>query len=183
MEIGSRLESGEGEHVDELIERHPILEPFRNRDGKAGQDSPQRGALFGQVDEDLAESPVLVFAGPQEHLVAANASLLGEASSPGRQEETRRLHAAGVSLGGGHSRRDAAPSEGLLLGQSGIDVLGLFLVVALIGRRRRQGLGGFRTISVESHRLQPQIGREHVGPLDVFGGHFVGHVDGLRDRS
>ena len=73
----SRLEADEGEGLDIFLERHAILQPERDRDGEIVHQAPEGGALLVHVDEDLAEPPVLIFAGAQIDLVPADDGLLG----------------------------------------------------------------------------------------------------------
>ena len=77
LDHAPRLEGLEGEGVDELVERHPVLQTLGDGDGEAGEDPPQRGALLGQVDEQLAEGPIVVLAGAEIELVPADPSFLG----------------------------------------------------------------------------------------------------------
>ncbi len=74
-----RLEAGEGEGVDIFLERHAILQAERDRDGEVVDDGAERRAFLMHVDEDLAEAAVIVFAGAQIDLVAADHRLLGVA--------------------------------------------------------------------------------------------------------
>ena len=74
-----RLEAGEGEGVDILLERHAVLQAERDRDGEVVDEGAQRRAFLVHVDEDLAEAAVVIFAGAQVHLVAADHRLLGVA--------------------------------------------------------------------------------------------------------
>jgi hypothetical protein len=97
-----RLEGLEGEGLDVLLERHPVLEALGDGDGEAPEDAAQGGALLGQVDEQLAERAVVVLAGAQEHLVASDLRLLGPARG-GRQQEPGAVDAV-VRLGRAHTR-------------------------------------------------------------------------------
>ena len=72
----ARLEGLEGEGVDELLQRHPVLETLGHGDGETGQDPLQGCPLLGQVDEDLPQPSVLIFAGVEIDLVTADDRLL-----------------------------------------------------------------------------------------------------------
>ena len=74
-----RLEAGEGEGLDIFLERHAILQAERDGDGEIVHQRAEGGALLVHVDEDLADPPVLVFAGAQIDLVPADHRLLGVA--------------------------------------------------------------------------------------------------------
>ena len=74
-----RLEAREGEGVDIFLERHAILQAERDRDREVVDEGAQRRAFLVHVDEDLAEPAVVVFAGAQIDLVAADHGLLGVA--------------------------------------------------------------------------------------------------------
>src|ERR1700683_1264314 len=74
-----RLEAGEREGVDILVERHAVLQAERDRDREVVEERAQRRALLVHVDEDLAQAAVVVFAGAQIDLVAADHGLLGVA--------------------------------------------------------------------------------------------------------
>ena len=93
LDHSSRFEGLERERVNELLERDTVLEALAHRDGKAGQHAPQRRAFLSQVDEQLAERAVLVFAGAQVDLVAADDRLLGVAGAAvwqGDADQARR---------------------------------------------------------------------------------------------
>ena len=79
------LEAGEGEGVDELVQRHAVLQAHRDGDGEAVHNAAEGAAFLVHVDEDFAERAVLVFAGAQIDLVAADDGLLGIAAPPVRQ--------------------------------------------------------------------------------------------------
>src|SRR3546814_2251903 len=66
-----RIEAHEGEGVDEFVERDSVLQADRDRHGEAVHERPEGGALLAHVDEDLAELAVLVLAGAQVDIVAA----------------------------------------------------------------------------------------------------------------
>src|SRR3712207_110371 len=67
------------ERLHELLERHPVLEPDRDRDREAVHQRAEGSAFLVHVDEDLAERAVLVLAGAQVDLVPADHRLLGVA--------------------------------------------------------------------------------------------------------
>jgi hypothetical protein len=82
LDHARRLELGEGEGVDEFLERHAVLQADRDRDGEVVHHRPEARAFLVHVDEDLAERAVVVFAGAQVHLVPADIGLLGVALAP-----------------------------------------------------------------------------------------------------
>ena len=80
-----RLEAGEGEGLDIFLQRHAILQAERDGDGEIVHQRAEGGAFLVHVDEDLAEPAVLIFAGAQIDLVAADDRLLGIALAAVRQ--------------------------------------------------------------------------------------------------
>ena len=63
----------------------PYCRPSEIGDGEIVHHGAEGGAFLVHVDEDLAEAPVLVFAGAQIDLVAADDRLLGVALAAVRQ--------------------------------------------------------------------------------------------------
>ena len=57
------LERLEGERVDILLERHAVLEALAHRNGEASEDAPQRRALLGEIEEDLAKRAIGILTG------------------------------------------------------------------------------------------------------------------------
>ncbi len=80
-----RLEAREGEGVDIFLQRHAVLQAERHRDGEVVEQRAQRRAFLVHVDEDLADAAVVIFAGAQIDLVAADHRLLGVALAAGGQ--------------------------------------------------------------------------------------------------
>ena len=80
-----RLELGEGEGLDILVERHAVLQAERDGDGEVVHHRAEGGALLVHVDEDLAEAAVVELAGAEIDLVAADDRLLGVALAAVRQ--------------------------------------------------------------------------------------------------
>ncbi len=80
-----RLEAGEGEGVDELLQRHAVLQTLRDGDGETVHQRTHRRALFVEVDEDLAEGAVVIFAGAQVELVTGDPGFLGHATTASRK--------------------------------------------------------------------------------------------------
>ncbi len=111
LDHAPRLEGLEREGVDELLERDAVLQTLGDGDGEAREDALEGRTLLGQVDEDLAEGSVLVFAGAEIDLVATDhcASWLNP-ERRGRQLEPWRLHPLGVGLGRGDPRWGGCPS-------------------------------------------------------------------------
>jgi hypothetical protein len=52
-----RLEAGEGEGLDVLLQRHAVLQAERDRDGEVVHHRAEGRAFLVHVDEDLAERP------------------------------------------------------------------------------------------------------------------------------
>ena len=71
-----RLEPGEDEGVDELFQRHAILQADRDRDGEVVHQRPEGGTFLVHVDEDLAKLAIIELPGVQVDLVAAYGRLL-----------------------------------------------------------------------------------------------------------
>ena len=71
------LEFGEGEGVDELLQRHAVLQAHGNRDGEVVHHRPETRAFLVHVDEDFTQLAVFVFAGAQIDLMPADIRLLG----------------------------------------------------------------------------------------------------------
>ena len=80
-----RLEAGEGEGVDILLQRHAVLQAERHRDREVVDEGAQRRAFLVHVDEDLAEPAIVVFAGSDVNLMSAQPSLLRIARTAIRQ--------------------------------------------------------------------------------------------------
>ena len=54
-----RFELGEGEGLDELLQRHAVLQTDRDRDGEIVHHRPEARAFLVHVDEDLTQRTVL----------------------------------------------------------------------------------------------------------------------------
>ncbi len=126
----------------------------------------QRRALLADVgEEDLADAAVLVHAGGDVALVAADRELVRD-----------RLALAGhpLALRAGLGER---LGDGLLDDRIHIDVgLGGRLVLLRVGAQR---LGGLRAVAVDRQRLDPEPPRLGVGVGDVLDGRALGQVDRL----
>ena len=70
------FEPREGESFDILFQRHAVLQPERNRDGEIVHERAEGGALFVHVDEDFAQTAVIVFAGAEINLMTADGRFL-----------------------------------------------------------------------------------------------------------
>ena len=158
------------------------MQAERDRDGEVVHHRAEGGALLVHVDEDLAEAAVVVFAGAQIDLVAADDRLLGVA-----------LAAVGqlLALADAHDALDDALDDllGDLRGARGgrlrderLDRV-VRLVVVIGDERRVQRLRQLRAVAIEGVGLQRQLPGEHVGVLAVLDGGVVRHVDGLGDRA
>ena len=125
----SRLEAREGEGLHVFLQRHAVLQAKRDRDGEVVHHGAEGGAFLVHVDEDLAEAAVVIFAGAEIHLVAADNGLLGIA-----------LAAAGELFARAHLTLDDALDDALgrcgrtvRRGEGGEDLRGIVLVLRLVG--------------------------------------------------
>src|SRR3546814_2555537 len=66
------FETRESVGLDVLFKRHAVLQADRDGDGEVVHQAAEGGAFLVHVDEDLADRAVLVFAGAQVDLVAAD---------------------------------------------------------------------------------------------------------------
>ena len=80
-----RLEAREQERIHIFFERHAVLQTKRDGDGKAVGHAPEGGPFLVHVEEDFAQSAVLVFAGAQINRVVADARFLRVAGTAIRQ--------------------------------------------------------------------------------------------------
>ena len=153
LDEAGRLEAGEGEGVDIFLERHAVLQAERDGDGEVVHQAAEGGAFLVHVDEDLAEAAVVIFAGAQIDLVAADDRLLGVA-----------LAAVGQLLAGADGALDDplddALGERLGARRGGLgDELGdgLLGVLLLVGEELRvERLRQLRAVAVEGVGLQRQ---------------------------
>ncbi|MPL92618.1 hypothetical protein SDC9_38730 [bioreactor metagenome] len=173
-----RFELGEGEGVDEFLERHAVLQPDRNRDGEVVHHRAEARAFLVHVDEDLAERAVIVFASAQIDLVTADDRLLGIALAARRQllavraDDLLHHHLLDDLLGKG---------DGLfLLAAGGEDLLGLLVI---LDQRRGERLAQLRAVAVECVRLDAERPAQLVGGQRILDRRRVRHVDRLRDRA
>ena len=88
------LEAGEGEGLDEFLQRHAILQAHRDGDGEIVHQAAEGGAFLVHVDEDLAQPAILIFAGMEIDLVAADDGFLGIAFAAMGQPFTLRRSAS-----------------------------------------------------------------------------------------
>ena len=68
--------------ADKLVERNAILKAQRNGDGKSIHQAAIGRAFFVDIDKDLAQSPILVFARAQVNPLTRNAGLDRVAEPP-----------------------------------------------------------------------------------------------------
>ena len=66
----TRFKLGEGEVIHKLGQGNSVLKPETDRDGKTIQNGPVDLVSLIQIDEDLTEPSVLIFTGPEIHLVS-----------------------------------------------------------------------------------------------------------------
>ncbi len=130
-----RLETREQEGIDELFQRHAVLQAQRDGDGEAVGHAAEGGPFLVHVEEDLAQGAVLVFAGAQINLVIADAGL---------------LRVAGPAVGQTAAVGDVAMDD--LLGD--LDRLGLRLLV-LAPRRSASGSRASATLLSGWLSLEP----------------------------
>src|SRR3546814_6467435 len=115
--------------LDVLFKRHAVLQADRDGDGEVVHQAAEGGAFLVHVDEDLADRAVLVFAGAQVDLVAADDGLLGVALAALRQ--------ALAALAALDDALDDALGDDLgalrLAGRRALPVKALRLVVVIVG--------------------------------------------------
>jgi len=170
----------EGEGIDIFVERHAVLQAERDPRSRIVEERAQRRAFLVHVDEDLAEPAVVVFAGAQVNLVAADDRLLGVAFAPvGHALALAHDHDALDHLlhhlfgERGRARRERLFDEGL-------DLIVLFFIGDEL---RLQRLRQLRAVAVERVGLEAEPPGEHVGRLAVLDRGVVRPVDGLGDGA
>ena len=67
-----RLEAYKGEGFDEFLEWHAVLQTDGYRDGEIVHQAAERSTFLVHVYENFADTTILVFAGAQIHLMAAD---------------------------------------------------------------------------------------------------------------
>ena len=172
------FELGKGERIDELFERHAVLQTNRDRDGKVVHHRAEASTLFVHVEENLTEATVSIFARPEINLVSAHDRLLGIPL-------TALWHLFAVAA---HDLFDDDLFDHLL-GQhrsffhwvAGFEDLCRLFVI--LNQRRSERLGQFRPITVERVRLNAEAPRQFVSLLAVLNRRIIRHVDRLRDRT
>ena len=129
------------------------------------------------VDEDLADPAVLVLAGAQVDLVAADDRLLGIALAALRQ-----ALAAGTHFALDDPFDDALGDDRRARGrrQLGEVVVGGKVVAQ---RHRRQRLRELRAVAIESVGFQAKLPRHLISLAAILDRSCVWHVDGLGDRA
>ena len=132
------------------------------------------------VDEDFAEPAVLVFAGAQIDLVAADDRLLRVALAAVGQTPPLALPHDALDHPFDDALDDPLGDERRAGGRRfGKKFLGLLVVAQ---QARGQRLRQLRSIAVERGRLEAEPPGQHVGLLAILDGRRVRHVDRLRDR-
>ena len=171
--------------LDELLERHAVLQAHRDRDREIVHQRAKGRALLVHVDKELGEPAVLVLAGAQIDLVAADRGLLRVAFAPvGQPSALAALHHA-LDHPLDEPFDDPLGDQRRALGrrlreQLGCAVLGLLVVAE---QARGQGLREFRAVAIKRGRLQAEPPRQQVGGLAILDRRRVRHVDRLRDRA
>ena len=172
-----RFELGEGEGVDEFLQRHTVLQAHGHGDGEVVHHRAEARTFLMHVDEDLAKRAVFVFAGAQVDLVAAHDRLLGIALAA-----FRHLLTVAADQFLDHHLLDHLLGQhmGLLDRRAGLQDLGGLVVILDQGGRER--LAQLRAVAVERVGLDAQAPGQLVSLLAVLDGGIVGHVDRLGDR-
>ncbi len=156
------------------------MEPERHRDREIVQEGPQRRALLVHVDKNLAEPAVLVFAGAQIDLVAADHGLLRIALAPVGQPLALAQHGDALDHLFHDALGDARGARRRRLLQERLDFLFFLLVGDELALQRLRQL---RAVAVERVRLDREFPRQQIGRFAVLDARLVGHVDGLGDRA
>ncbi|TXT19206.1 MAG: hypothetical protein FD138_4369 [Planctomycetota bacterium] len=140
----ARLESAVGELLDEDLDRDTVLQAHRSERADDVHQAADRAPFFGHRDEEFARSVVLEQADRDVAVVIADAELVRDRLSSGRQATTNRTTG---------NRLDCAIG---------------FLLVALF--RRVQRLRLLRAVAINRERLEAQLPAVDVGTLDVLDG-------------
>ena len=178
LDHARRLEPGEGEGVDEFLERDAVLQPDRDGDGEVVHHRPESGAFLVHVDEDFTKRTIGIFAGPEVNLVAADDGLLGIALAP-----LRHFFAFAVA----HFAQDdllddlLGQDRDLLGGGAGLEHLGRLVIFA--HERGGERLGELGAVAVERIGLDAERPAQLVGALAVVDRGRIRHVDRLADRA
>src|ERR1700730_18567959 len=142
--------------------------------------SSQRRALLVHVDEDFAQPPVVVFAGAQIDLMAADHGLLGIALAAVRHALALAHHHDALDHLLHHLLRECGGARGgRLLDESLDDVV---LVLLVRDQLRLQWLRELGAVAVERIGLERELPGEQIRRLAVLDRGVVRHVDGLGDR-
>ena len=149
---------------------------------KVVHQTAEGGALLVHVDEDLADAPVLVLAGAQVHLVAADHRLLGVALAAVGQPLAVAVALDPLDHALDDLLRDDGGARRQRRRQHGVDRL-VDLVLLVGDQLGVQRLRQLRAVAVERVGLQREAPGEHVGLLAILDAGVVGHVDRLRDRA
>src|ERR1019366_6817054 len=144
------------------------------------------GALLVHVDEDLAERPVFVLAGPEEDLVTADAGLLRIPMATLRQADALAVH----SRVRRHLQRELGALGGGALRQRREQRLGrvrdrrclLFALLALLAGARER-LARLAPVAVQGDGLESEPPALLVDRLHVVYRRVVREVDRLRDGA
>ncbi len=176
-----RLEAGEGEGVDIFLQRHAVLQAERDGDREVVDEGAKRGAFLVHVDEDLADTAVVIFAGSQINLVAADHGLLGVALAAVGHLLALAHHDDALDELLDHLLRDLRRSSRHRFVVEQLDRIVLVLIIA--DELRVERLGELRAVAVERVGLQRQLPGEEVSGLAILHRGVVRHVDGLGDRT
>ena len=133
--------------------------------------------LLVHVDEDLADPAVVIFAGAQVDLVAADNRLLGVTLAAIRHLFALAHHhdALDQALHDLFGKLRSARRHRLVVKR--LDRVVFLVVVA--DQLRVQGLRQFRAVAVERVGLQRELPREQISGLAILHRGVVRHVDGF----
>ena len=155
------LEAGEGEGLHIFVERHAVLQAERDGDGEVVHHGAEGGAFLVHVDEDFAEAAVVIFAGAQVDLVAADDRPSGCSPCGGRAAFRARGGLLDDALDDLFGDLPARAASGVAASRV-FD--GVVLLVVLIGEERGvERLAELGAVAVERVGLERQAPGQHVG--------------------
>src|SRR6185503_17887121 len=177
LDHARRLEAGEGEGLDELLERHAVLQADRYRDGEVVHDAAEGCPFLVHVEEYLADPTVLVFAGAEIDLVPADDGLLRVALAPLGQPLAAARHFPLDDAFHDPLGDDRRPGGGRHVHE----VIVRGDVVAESHRRER--LRKLGAVAIEGVGLEAKLPGQFVSLPAVVYRCSIRHVDRFRDRA